>query len=272
MASTHRRAASDRMLGMPSLRSSLVTVLTSLLALCAVAAPTVAGGGEASKTPQAILSDMQRDLGKVKSLHFAGRMTDPSGVTRMSGDVFASGSASIGVSQGKASVRMILLPKSTYLKASAGYWRAADEEYGAKLASKLAGRWVKVPASVRDTVQSLLGLMAPKNLARCLAGRAGTLTNNGVQTLGGREVVVVEGKGDRPGATPGLLYLAADGPVLPVRDVQTGPRMAGGKIDKRCDSEDSKTTAADVTLSRYDRVPRLRAPRNALSLDDVSFK
>ena len=48
-------------------------------------------------------------------------------------------------------------------------------------------------------------MLSPKNLARCLAGRSGTLTNNGLTTLGGREVIVVEAKGDRPGATPGLL-------------------------------------------------------------------
>lgn len=36
-------------------------------------------------------------------------------------------------------------------------------------------------------------------------------------------------KDDRPGATPGLLYITADGPVLPMRDIQTGPRKVGGK-------------------------------------------
>jgi hypothetical protein len=255
------------MLGMPRLRSSVVTVSIALCALWSAAAPTLAGGGEESKSPQAILSDMQRDLAKVKSLHFDGRTKDPSGVTRLSGDVFASGSASIGLAQGKGSLRMILLPKTTYLKANAVYWRASDKKNGAVLATKLAGRWVKVPESVRASVQSLLDLLAPKNLARCLAGRTGTLTNNGLTTLGGRKAIVVEAKGDRPGATPGLLYIAADGPVLPVRDVQTGPRKAGGKLDRRCDEADSKTTASDVTLSRFDRVPTLKAPRRFLSLD-----
>ncbi|MET0602897.1 MAG: hypothetical protein ABW167_12995 [Baekduia sp.] len=231
-----------------------------------MAAPTNAGGGEASKSPQAILSDMKRDLGKVNSLHFAGRMTDPSGVTQMSGDVFASGSASIGVTQGKATVRMILLPNSTYMKANAVYWRSAGGK-DPELIAKLAGRWVKVPGSVRGSVRSVLSILAPKNLARCLAGRTGTLTNNGVSTLGGRRVIVVEAKGDRPGATPGLLYIAADGPVLPVRDVQTGPRKAGGKLDRRCDDPDSKTSAADITMSRFNRVPQLRAPRHALSVE-----
>lgn len=248
------------------IRSSFVTASIALCVLGVAASSTIAGD-EAGKSPRAILSDMKRDLSKVKSLHFAGRMTDPSGETRLAGDVFASGSASIGVAQGKGSLHMILLPKSTYLKANAAYWRASGGIDDPKVIAKVAGQWVKVPGSVRDSVDSLLSMLAPENLARCLAGRTGTLTNNGVKTLGGRKVIVVEAKGDRAGATPGLLYIAADGPVLPVRDVQTGPRKAGGKLDKRCDSSDDKTTTADIAISRFDRVPQIRAPRRFLSIE-----
>jgi hypothetical protein len=244
-------------------------VSISLFMVPAMASPTVAGGGEASKTPQAILSDLQRDLAKVKSLHFAGSLTEPGSVTRLSGDVFASGSASIGIVQGKASVRMILLPRSTYLKANAVYWKASDKKYGAILASKLAGRWVKVPESTRASVQSLLSTLSPKNLARCFGGQTGTLVNNGVTTLGGRQVIVLEDKGDKPGTTPGLLYVTAEGRVLPVRNTQTGPRRAGGKLDRHCEEPDDKSTAGDVAMSRFDRVAPLKAPRNVVSLDDL---
>jgi hypothetical protein len=254
---------------MSRLRSSVLSVSIALFMVSAMAAPTVAGGGEASKTPQAILSDLQRDLAKVKSLHFAGRLTEPGKVTRLSGDVFASGSASIGIVQGKGSLRMILLPKSTYLKANAVYWKASGRKYGAILASKLAGRWVKVPGLTRASVQSLLSTLSPKNLARCFGSRPGTLVNNGVTTLGGRQVIVLEDKGDRPGTTPGLLYVKAEGRVLPVRSTQTGPRRAGGKLDRRCEEPNDKSTAGDLTMSRFDRVAPLKAPRNVLSLDDL---
>ena len=244
-----------------------MTVSIASCALWAAAAPTIAGGGEASKSPNTILSDMKRDLVKVKSVHFAGSMTDPSGVTRMSGDVFASGSASFGVTQGKITFRMIMLPKSTYLRGNAGYWRTAPgAEDDPELVARLTGRWVKVPTSVRDSIRSLMSTVSLKNLARCLAGRTGTLTNNGLTTFGGRRAIIVEAKDDRPGATPGLLYVTADGPVLPVRDVQTGPRKAGGKLDRRCDTPDNKITASDITYGQYNRVPPLRAPRGALSV------
>jgi hypothetical protein len=245
-----------------------VTVSISLFMLSAAAAPAVAGGGEESKTPKAILADLKRDLGQVKSFHFAGRQTDPDGVTRLSGDVFASGSASIGIAQGRGSLRMILLPRSTYLKANAVYWRASGGKNGPALARKLAGRWVKVPASVRASVNAILSKLSPKHLASCFSTGLGTLSNNGLKTLGGRKAILLQDKGAQPGTAPGLLYVTADSPVLPLRQIQTGPRKAGGKLDKRCDDANDKTTASDVTLSRYNRVSPLKAPRNALSLEN----
>lgn len=253
---------------MPRLRSSVVTVSISLCAVVAAASPTVADGGEASKTPKAILADLQRDLGKVKSFHFAGRQTEKGAVTQTSGDVFASGSASIALAEGGASLRMILLPRATYLNANAVYWRRTGGKSGKALAAKLAGRWVKVPASAGDSVKPLLDELSPKYLASCVTVGLGTLSNNGVKTLGGRKAIVLEDKGDRPGTSPGLLYVAADGPVLPLREIQTGPRKAGGKVNKRCDAASDASTAADFTFSRFDRVPPLRAPRNALSLEN----
>jgi hypothetical protein len=253
---------------MPRLRSSIVIASISLCAVVAAAVPAVADGGEASKSPAAILSDLKRDLGKVKSFHFAGRRTEKGGVTQLSGDVFASGSASIALTEGRASLRMILLPKATYLNANAVYWRRSGGKSGKVLAAKLAGRWVKVPASAGDSVKPLLDELSPKYLASCVTAGLGTLSNNGVKTYEGRKVIVLEDKGDRPGTTPGLLYVAADGPVLPLREIQTGPRKAGGKVDKRCDAASDASTAADVTFSRFDRVPPLKAPRNALSLEN----
>jgi hypothetical protein len=255
------------MLSMLRIRSSFVTASIALCALGVAASSTIARGEE-SKSPQAVLSDLQRDLGKVKSFHFAGSQTEKGVVTRMSGDVFASGSASIAVTEGKASVGMILLPKATYMKANAAYWRVNGGKSGKTLASKIAGRWVKVPDSAGDSLQPLLTKLSPKHLASCATTGLGTLSNNGVKTLGGRKVIVLEDKGDRPGTTPGLLYVAADGPALPLREVQTGPRKPGGKLNKRCDSASDKSTESDVTFSRFDRVPQLKAPRGALSFED----
>lgn len=248
------------------IRSSFVTASIALCVLDATASSTIAGD-EASKSPEAILSDVQRDLSKVKSFHFTGHMTDSSGVTQLSGDIFASGSAKVRLAHGGSSVAFIMLPKSTYMMASAKFWRQSGGVNDRKLVNKLARRWVKVPKSARGSFQPLLAELSPKRFASCFSVGTGTLSNNGVKTLGGRKVIVVEAKGDRPGTTPGVVYIAADGPVLPLREVQTGPRRPGGKLDKRCDEQDDTSTAGDATYSQYNRVPSLRAPRNALLLE-----
>lgn len=253
---------------MSRLRSSLVTVSIASCALWAAVAPSIADSGEAGKTPAAILADIKRDLSQVKSFHYTGRTTTKSTTIRMSGEVFASGAASIALVEGKTSVSMILLSRASYLKANAAYWRASGGADGKLLASKLAGRWVKVPASAASSFRPLLKMLTPKYMASCISSGIGTLSNNGVQTLEGRKAIVIEDKGDKPGAAPGLLYVAAEGPVLPLRVTQTGPAKAGGKVDRRCGDEDDKSTASAFTFSRFDRVPRLKAPRRVLSLDD----
>jgi hypothetical protein len=244
-----------------------MTASISLCVLMAVASPTIAGGGEVSKTPKAILADMQRDLGKLKSYRVVATVKEKNAVTKMSGDVFASGSADILISDRRGAVRVRLLPKASYMKADASYWKAAGGKNGNLLAKKLGGRWVKVPASVSAGLKPVVTKLSPKYLASCATVEAGTVINNGIKTVAGRRAIELESKGDRPGASPGLTYVTADGPVLPVRTVQTGPRKPGGKLDKRCDEREDHSTSGEVTFSRFDAVPKLTAPRGALSLE-----
>ncbi|WP_272476666.1 hypothetical protein [Baekduia alba] len=68
--------------------------------------------------------------------------------------------------------------------------------------------------------------MAPKHIATCLDSQLGTLTNKGIKTVGGQQVVVLEDAGDKPGTAPGQLLIAADGPTLPVREIQAAPKGA----------------------------------------------
>ena len=63
----------------------------------------------------------------------------------------------------------------------------------------------------------------PKDVGYCLVKEAGTVTNAGARTVAGEDVVVLTDKGDKPGTSPGELYLPASGPALPTRLRQTGP-------------------------------------------------
>jgi hypothetical protein len=252
-------------IGMRLLRSAVVTASIPLVLLGGGWA-ALADGDEVEKTPKQILVDLQRDMGKVRSYHVVTTAKQKGAVFTMSGDIFASGSASITIGERRGAVRMIQLPKALYLKASASYWRSVGGKNGNVLARKLAGRWVRVPASVAADVKPLMTKLSPKYFASCVTLAYGTIVNNGIKMMAGRRAIELEYKGDRPGATPALFYVTADGPVLPLRSVQTGPRKPGGKIDKRCDDADARSSSSEITFSRFNAVPPLRAPRGALKL------
>jgi hypothetical protein len=249
------------------LRSAVVTASIPL-ALLSGGVAALAGAAEGDKSPKQILADVQRDLSKVKSFHFVANVKEKGSTTRMAGDIFASGSASITISERRGSVRMIQLPRQLYMNATADYWKAVGGKDGKMLAKALAGRWVKVPASAGADLKPLVAKFSPKYLASCIAVDGGTIVNNGIKTVAGQEAIELEYKGEQPGTSPGLLYITAEGPVLPVRTRQTGPRKPGGKINKRCDGDDAGSTSGEVTFSRFDAVARIKAPRGALSLED----
>jgi hypothetical protein len=84
-------------------------------------------------------------------------------------------------------------------------------------------------------------------------------------------MVVISNKGDKPGTSPGELYVPAEGAALPTRLTQTGKDKPGGKPDPRCDDDDSgsTTTDADIRLSNYDKPVDITAPKGALSPEDL---
>jgi hypothetical protein len=258
---------------MSPLRSGLViaSMLLMLLPGCGSSGGS-APASEASqggKSPKQVMADLQRDLAKVKSYHVEETETTKGAITTMSGDVLASGAASLVVSERGYSARMIILPKAVYLKGNASYWKATAGAAGSLLARKVANRWVAVPASAAASVTPSLARFSPKHLAACAMAGTGTVSSHGVTTIGGRRAIELEDKGDLPGTSPGLLYVAADGPVLPLREVQTGPRRPGGRPDPRCDEPDDHSSSGVVTFSRFDAISEIVASPGALSIDQL---
>jgi hypothetical protein len=80
---------------------------------------------------------------------------------------------------------------------------------------------------------------------------------------------VILDKGDRPGTSPGRLYIAATGEPLPLRTIATGPERPGGKKDPRCDSDTPTRAGDEVLFSRYDEPLDITAPPDALDLGKV---
>jgi hypothetical protein len=250
--------------------TALIMSIPVLTAGAGGAAALAQSGGEAEKDPQAIIADVKRDLGKVKSYHFVGSETEGGVTAKLSGDVFASGPASVTVTEGKATVRMVVLPKAVYLKANAAFWRATGgKEDGPTLARKLAGRWVKESSKDGKDLTATFDDLTPKHLAKCIDQGRGTLTKRPSETIAGQEAVVLQDVGDKPGTTPGRIYISAGDPALPLRIVQTGPRKVGKAASSSCDDPDDKSTRSDVALSRFDKVAKITAPRGARSVEDI---
>jgi hypothetical protein len=252
-------------------RSTALIMSIPVIGLAAGGAVAVAqSGGEGDKEPAAIVADVKRDLAKVKSYHFAGSETEGGVTTKLAGDVFASGPASVTITEGTAVARMVVLPKAVYLKANAAFWKASGgKKNGATLARRLAGRWVKESSTSGKDLTAMFADLTPKHLAKCIDQGTGTLTKQPSESVAGQDAIVLRDAGDKPGTTPGRIYLTPDAPVLPLRIVQTGPRKAGKAASAACDDPDDKSTKSDVTLSAFGKVAKITAPRHAISLDDL---
>jgi hypothetical protein len=238
--------------------------------LAAIALTAASGSGalaqssdEASKPPDQILADLQRDLANVKSFHLSGTSVDKDGRSTITGDVFASGTLRMRFSIQKLRFRVLKTSSGIYLYGDAAYWKASGAS--SKTVKRLEGRWVKVPASASKDLSQMLDGFTPKALAACTTTNLGTLKTEGTSTLGGQKVVVISDAGDKPGSSPGRIYLATDGLVLPLRIVQTGPTKPGGTGDPACTDSEDTTTSSDVRLSKFGKAPRVRAPKHSIT-------
>jgi len=252
-------------------------VLFIALAL-AVVATGCGGGGKksttitsatAAKTPEQLLLGVKAALERVHSYRLRGTQTDKDGPSRITGDVELPGKAQLTLNQGPRVVDVILIGPDTYFKANSAFWRHLGQ---AKAARLLGNRWVKAPTA-NAGFSELSTLTDPQLIGRCLVGGAhGTLRFAGRGTANGQAAVVIADRGDVPGDAPGKLWVAATGPPLPLRAVQTGPERPGGKPDKTCHetSSSSTTTASNILIGDYDQPVSISPPPSALDLSALT--
>jgi hypothetical protein len=186
----------------------------------------------------------------------------------LSGDVTSSGQADIRIENDGANVRMIAVGGALYLRGDAAYWRDTGGPQGEQLADQLGGRWVKAPPSGVREYADFIRRLTPESLAECATVGVGTLSVAGTETVRGRRTRKILDAGDQPGTTPGELYVAADGPALPIRILQTGKPRPGGRLDPRCQDEADTSTASDLRFGSFDEPVRITAPDDALEIPD----
>jgi hypothetical protein len=243
---------------------------TSSAAKTTTAAPP---NGVASKSGPEILAASVAALGQVHSFHFAGHTASPGQHATLAGDVQLPGRISVTISTGPATAHVVSIDNKTYFNANAAYF--AGQKTSAAVIAKVANRWVYFPTGQGPTLGSLLAETNPATLGECLiAAHVGTVTRKGLGTVNGQPAVILADKGDKPGSTPGLLWVATTGPPLPLRTVQTGAQKPGGTPNQRCLETSADVSggnsAATATLTNYNAVAPITPPAGAVSITSIA--
>lgn len=236
------------------------------------------GGGSAASTvqpvqpsqpPARILASVRAALGQVHSFHIDGRTIQSGQPATISGDIQVPGRLRVTLHQTQGVAQIIVIGADVYLNANAAYYAAQGSP--ATVAGRIANRWVKLPPGGTSGIGTLLAATEPSTIGHCVvATHLGTISVKGRGTVNGQAVIILADKGDAPGSTPGLLYVAASGPPLPLREVQTGRQAPGGTPDAVCHETQTDvsgaTTANVVNLSEYNSARAVTAPAGAVDL------
>jgi hypothetical protein len=170
------------------------------------------------------------------------------------------------LSIGAASFDVISVSGHAYLRGDRAFWQehAGSGAAARARSTRLAGRWLQVPATGPHSVTRSLGTLSPSTLARCLTEDHGTLTIAGYVTVGGVRAVLIRDAGNAPGSTPSTIAVAATGSPYPLRYVATGRTRPGGRVDVCNDGKGDGATGT-ITLSEFGSVPAIHAPSGAES-------
>ncbi len=250
---------------MSSRLSVVALTCSAALALAACGSGGDAGGGDvAGKSPKDVIAAVADALEQADGMHISGTITDAEGPGRLDARVDAGGDVDATMDQGGQHFAFRLIGRDAYILGDAKFWEStAGDEVGAKL----GGHWVKTSAFAGE-LKAIVEPLRPAGLASCLRdGATGTLSTRQA-TLDGERVIVLVDKGDRPGASPGELYVAATGKPLPLRVTQSGPARPGGVKVKSCGDDDTPdtTTKADYRLNGFEEHVKVSVPADAIDL------
>jgi hypothetical protein len=245
------------------------TLSSAVLAGCGSSKRPAAPNGEASKSAQQIVADAEAALGRVHSFHIDGAAKDVHGArVKFTADVVLPGRLRLAVIQSTGTIEFIFVDGNSYLRASRDFWA----RHGARpdVIAVVADRWVKLPASATSAAGLPSAWTSPATVGHCVIGTdLGSLSLAGKGTVGAQPAVIVADQGDKPGGSPGRLYVATRGPPLPLREVSTGPEKPGGRPDPRCNETETSSasiTSGEFEFSRYNAPVKISAPTPVVEL------
>jgi hypothetical protein len=237
--------------------AAALTAAATLLAACGSS-----GNGEAGKSAGAILSDVSAAVRGAHSyrLIFSGK--DASGDINFEIDVAGKNTAKGSLTSGGATAEFVYTGTTFYLRGRKFF----DKVAGAAVGQRIGDHWVSLPAASAGTSQ-LQEFTDPGKLADCIGSQHGTLSKGGTSSVNGSDAVVVVDAGDKPGTSPGKLYVATSGTPFPLKLEQTGPAKAGG-TDTTCGGNSTLTQGSGV-FDQYNSSISVTAPKGALDISTL---
>jgi hypothetical protein len=192
-----------------------------------------------------------------------GAITGGGQGVRFTASTSSSGSVAVALAIGRSFEQLLFIRRTAYVQANEYYWRA--QAATRSRAPALANRWIVLPASSAAAVGSALGILSPPTFARCLVEDHGSLSIVAGSPFAGKPTFALKDAGNAPGASPGTLIIAAQGPRYPLRLSSSGYTRPGGRIDV-CNDGKGGNASGSISFSQFGKVRPLRAPRNPLHL------
>ncbi|HEV7678343.1 MAG TPA: hypothetical protein VGQ42_07230 [Candidatus Dormibacteraeota bacterium] len=254
--------------------------LCALLAACGSSGGTSGGGDEASKPPAQIVADAAAALKAAKTFHLSAKVHDTSsagGQLDLEIDAVAPSTASGTVTSAGVTAHFIFTAGKLYFQ---------GKQFLASLSTQVADlvgdKWALLPAA---SASSFSSISDPSKLATCLVESHGTLSKGGTASVNGQTAVVVVDAGDKPGTSPGKLYVAASGTAYPLKLESTATAGSSSSSSSSTSTDTSPTpssssatdcgsgtsgTAGDVaTFSKFDASVSVTPPPDAVDLSKL---
>ena len=224
------------------------------------------GNGEADKSANQILADAVSALRSAKSFHMEATSTGGSPF-ELTLDVVSGGAARGKLTSSGASADLVATGGKVYLRGQNFFAKSA----GPQAAAVIGDRWVIVPSSA--DISGFQELLDTSRLAYCLQNDHGTISKGGTGSVGGQAAVILVDKGDKPGTSPGKLFVAAGGTPYPLELAVSGNATPGTPPGgSQCGASGNSGTSGGTGtffLSRFDESITVTPPPNPLDLSTL---
>jgi hypothetical protein len=192
------------------MRRVLVTGVIAVVGVALAVAPAGAmgkssSGGEAAKSPRAILADAKAATSRPSSVAISGTVT--TGGQQISLNIVSAHGAGGGtISLGDEKFNIVVARPNLYLKADAATWNKAGGTSG--VGQLLADKWIRTTTSNQD-FENLAVLVDVSELTHQISS-TGTITKGAVTTFRGKRAIPLRNTSSS-GDGGGTLYVAATG-------------------------------------------------------------